>query len=153
MAEDLQNESPIKHISLSELREFPDHPFNVKDDEKMKEMVESIRENGVLIPAIARPLVDGSYELISGHRRKHACEILGLDTMPVIVRELDRNKATIVMVDSNLQRENILPSERARAYKMKFEAMKRQGVRTDLRQHRTKPRVLKNREKSDIINS
>ena len=132
MAEDLQNESPIKQISLSELREFPDHPFNVKDDEKMKEMVESIRENGVLIPAIARPLVDGSYELISGHRRKHACEILGLDTMPVIVRELDRNKAMIVMVDSNLQRENILPSERARAYKMKFEAMKRQGVRTDL---------------------
>ena len=119
----------IVNIPLDSLKPFEDHPFNVKDDEKMKEMVESIRENGVLIPAIARPLGDGSYELISGHRRKHACEILGLETMPVIVRELDRNKATIVMVDSNLQRENILPSERARAYKMKLDAMRRQAGR------------------------
>ena len=95
----------------------------------MKETIESIREYGVLVPAIARPLEDGGYELISGHRRKHACEILGLSSMPVIIRDIDRNTATIIMVDSNLQRENILPSEKAKAYKMKLEAIKRQGAR------------------------
>ena len=122
----------IVSIPISKLKDFADHPFTVKDDEAMQQTVESIREYGVLVPAIARPLEDGTYELISGHRRKHACELAGLETMPVIVRDLDRNAAIIVMVDSNLQRENILPSERAKAYKMKLEAIKRQGARHDL---------------------
>lgn len=122
----------IKEIPLDELHPFPDHPFGVRNDEAMQQTVESIREYGVLVPAIARPLEDGTYELISGHRRKHACELAGLETMPVIVRDLDRNAAIIIMVDSNLQRENILPSERAKAYKMKLEAIKRQGARHDL---------------------
>lgn len=122
----------IKEILLGELHPFPDHPFGVRDDEAMAQTVESIKEYGVLVPAIARPREDGGYEIIAGHRRKHACEIAGLKTMPVIVRDIDRNTATIVMVDSNLQRENILPSERAKAYKMKLDAIKRQGARTDL---------------------
>ena len=122
----------IKDIPLGELHPFPDHPFGVRDDDAMQETVESIREYGVLVPAIARPLEDGGYELIAGHRRKHACELAGLSTMPVIIRDIDRNAATIIMVDSNLQRENILPSERAKAYKMKLEAIKRQGARHDL---------------------
>ena len=122
----------IKDIPLNKLNPFPDHPFGVRDDEAMQQTVESVREYGVLVPAIARPLEDGSYELISGHRRKRACELAGLTTMPVIVRNVDRNTATIIMVDSNLQRENILPSERAKAYKMKLEAIKRQGARHDL---------------------
>lgn len=114
----------IKEIPLSELHPFPDHPFGVRDDEAMEQTVESIREYGVLVPAIARPREDGGYELIAGHRRKHACELAGRETMPVIVRDLDRNAAVIIMVDSNIQRENILPSERAKAYKMKLEAIK-----------------------------
>lgn len=122
----------IKEILLGELHPFPDHPFGVRDDEAMEQTVDSIKEYGVLVPAIARPREDGGYEIIAGHRRKHACEIAGLKTMPVIVRDIDRNTATIVMVDSNLQRENILPSERAKAYKMKLEAIKRQGKRHDL---------------------
>lgn len=122
----------IKEILLGELHPFPDHPFGVRDDEAMEQTVESIKEYGVLVPAIARPREDGGYEIIAGHRRKHACEIAGLKTMPVIVRDIDRNTATIVMVDSNLQRENILPSERAKAYKMRLEAIKRQGKRHDL---------------------
>lgn len=122
----------IKEILLGELHPFPDHPFGVRDDEAMEQTVESIKEYGVLVPAIARPREDGGYEIIAGHRRKHACEIAGLKTMPVIVRDIDRNTATIVMVDSNLQRENILPSERAKAYKMKLDAIKRQGTRHDL---------------------
>ena len=122
----------IKEIPLGELHPFPDHPFGVRDDEAMTQTVESIKEYGVLVPAIARPREEGGYEIIAGHRRKHACEIAGLKTMPVIVRDIDRNTATIVMVDSNLQRENILPSERAKAYKMKLDAIKRQGKRHDL---------------------
>ena len=122
----------IKEILLGELHPFPDHPFGVRDDEAMEQTVDSIKEYGVLVPAIARPREDGGYEIIAGHRRKHACEIAGLKTMPVIVRDIDRNTATIVMVDRNLQRENILPSERAKAYKMKLEAIKRQGKRHDL---------------------
>ena len=122
----------IKEILLGELHPFPDHPFGVRDDEAMEQTVDSIKEYGVLVPAIARPREDGGYEIIAGHRRKHACEIAGLKTMPVIVRDIDRNTATIVMVDSNLQRENILPSERAKAYKMKLDAIKRQGARNDL---------------------
>ncbi len=122
----------IKEIPLEELHPFPDHPFGVRDDEAMEQTVESIKEYGVLVPAIARPREDGGYEIIAGHRRKHACEIAGLKAMPVIVRDIDRNTATIIMVDSNLQRENILPSEKAKAYKMKLDAIKRQGARTDL---------------------
>lgn len=122
----------VMNMPLSELHPFPDHPFQVRDDDSMKETVESIKEYGVLVPAIVRPRAGGGYELISGHRRKHACELAGLPTMPVIVRNLDDDAATIIMVDSNIQRENILPSERAKAYKMKLEAIKHQGQRTDL---------------------
>ena len=122
----------IEQIELTKLHPFPDHPFGVRDDDSMQQTVESIREYGVLVPAIARPREDGGYELIAGHRRKHACEVAGIKAMPVIVRDVDRNTATIIMVDSNLQRENILPSERAKAYKMKLDAIKRQGARHDL---------------------
>ena len=118
----------IMEIPLDELHPFRNHPFKVLDDDRMRDTVESIREYGVLVPAIARPKVGGGYELISGHRRKRGCELLGLDTMPVIVRDLDDDAATIIMVDSNIQRENILPSERAFAYKMKLEAIKHQGT-------------------------
>ncbi len=127
----------VVQISLSELHPFPDHPFQVREDASMQETAESVKEYGVLVPALARPREDGGYELIAGHRRKHACELAGLATMPVIVRNIDRDAATIIMVDSNLQRENILPSERAKAYKMKMEAIKRQGARTDL----TSPKI------------
>ena len=122
----------VMDIPLSELYPFKDHPFKVLDDDRMADTTRSVQERGVLVPAIARPRADGGYELISGHRRKRACELAGLDTMPVIVREMDDNAAVLVMVDSNIQRENILPSERAFAYKMKLEALKRQGSRTDL---------------------
>ena len=127
----------VVQISLSELHPFPDHPFQVREDASMQETTESVKEYGVLVPALARRREDGGYELIAGHRRKHACELAGLATMPVIVRDIDRDAATIIMVDSNLQRENILPSERAKAYKMKMEAIKRQGARTDL----TSPKI------------
>lgn len=122
----------VEQIPLLDLHPFPDHPFQVRDDDAMQETAESIKTYGVLVPALARPREDGGYELIAGHRRKHACELAGLTTMPVIVRDIDRDAATIIMVDSNLQRENILPSERAKAYKMKLEAIKRQGKRHDL---------------------
>ena len=122
----------VQQIELSKLLPFTGHPFAVRDDEAMVETVESISRYGVLVPAIARPLEDGSYELISGHRRKNACERAGFKSMPVIVRQLDDDEAIIMMVDSNLQRENILPSEKAKAYKMKLDAIKRQGARTDL---------------------
>ncbi len=122
----------VQQISLAELYPFPDHPFSVRDDDSMKETVESIKESGVLQPAIARPREGGGYELVSGHRRKRACELAGLDTMPVIVRDLDRDTAIIFMVDSNIQRENISPMEKAKALKMKMEAIRRQGMRTDL---------------------
>lgn len=122
----------VQEIPLSELHPFPNHPFKVVDDERMLDTADSIREHGVLVPAIARPRVDGGYELIAGHRRKRGCELAGLDTMPVIVRNLDDDASTIIMVDSNIQRESLLPSERAFAYKMKLEAIKRQGARSDL---------------------
>lgn len=122
----------VQEIPLSELYPFPNHPFKVVDDERMLDTADSIREHGVLVPAIARPRVDGGYELIAGHRRKRGCELAGLDTMPVIVRNLDDDASTIIMVDSNIQRESLLPSERAFAYKMKLEAIKRQGARSDL---------------------
>ena len=119
----------VQQIPLSELHPFPDHPFSVRDDDSMKETVESVREYGILTPAIARPRADGGYELLSGHRRKRACELAGLDTMPVIVRDLDTDSAIILMVDSNVQRENILPSEKAKAYKMKMDAIRRKAGR------------------------
>ena len=122
----------IESIELSKLHPFPDHPFAVRDDETMQQAVESIKQYGVLVPAIARTREEGGYELIAGHRRKYACELAGLKTMPVIIRDVDRSAATIIMVDSNLQRENILPSERAKAYKMKLDAIKQQGARHDL---------------------
>ena len=122
----------VMNIALEKLVPFRDHPFQVRDDEQMQMITESIRSVGVLVPAIARPLEDGSFELISGHRRKRACEVAGLSTLPVIVRDVDRDTATVMMVDSNFQREEILPSERAKAYKMKLEAIKRQGARSDL---------------------
>ncbi|MDL2273860.1 ParB/RepB/Spo0J family partition protein [Oscillospiraceae bacterium OttesenSCG-928-G22] len=124
-------------LPLSELHDFKDHPFAVRDDEAMAETAESVKQYGVLVPGIARPHPDGGYELVAGHRRKRACELAGLDAMPVIVRNLDNDAAIIIMVDSNLQRENILPTERAKAYKMKLEAVKRQGARTDL----TSPKI------------
>ena len=126
--EDAKREK-VMDIPLTELHPFPDHPFQVRDDDSMRETVESIKEYGVLVPAIVRSCSDGGYELISGHRRKHACELAGFTTMPVIVRDLDEDAATIIMVDSNIQRENIMPSERAKAYKMKLEAIKRQAGR------------------------
>jgi len=121
----------VADIPLSEIDNFPDHPFRVVNDEAMSEMVESIKQQGVLVPAIARKKEDGRYELISGHRRKMACQLAGMETMPVIVRDLDRDAATLIMVDSNLQREVILPSEKAFSYKMRLEAMRRQGKRPD----------------------
>ena len=122
----------IQEIPLSELHPFRNHPFKVKDDEAMMETADSIKQYGVLVPAIARPDPEGGYELVAGHRRHRASELAEKETMPVIVRDLDDDAATIIMVDSNLQRESLLPSERAFAYKMKSEAMKRQGFRTDL---------------------
>jgi ParB family chromosome partitioning protein len=112
---------------LSELHEFKGHPFKVLDDAKMQETVESIKNYGVLMPGIARPRAEGGYEIIAGHRRKHGCELAGLSTMPMFVRDYDDDEATVIMVDTNIQREDILPSEKARAYSMKYEAMKHQG--------------------------
>ena len=122
----------VRNIPLAELHPFKGHPFKVQNNEEMQRMIESIRKVGAITPALARPLPDGGYELISGHRRLAACKALGMDTMPVIVRDLTDEEAVITMVDSNLQREHILPSEKAFAYKMKMEALKNQGKRTDL---------------------
>ena len=122
----------VREIPLSELHPFKNHPFKVKDDEAMLETADSVRQYGILVPAIARPDPEGGYELVAGHRRHRASELAEKETMPVIVRDLDDDAATIIMVDSNLQRESLLPSERAFAYKMKLEAMKHQGARGDL---------------------
>ena len=119
----------IVHVPLSKLHDFPHHPFKVRDDEAMQETAESIRQYGVLVPAIVRPREDGGYEIVAGHRRKHGSELAGLQNLPCIVREMDDDTATILMVDSNIQRENILPSERAQAYKMKLEAIRRKAGR------------------------
>jgi ParB family chromosome partitioning protein len=128
---DSQREKVLE-IPLSEISDFPNHPFKVKADEAMLEMADSVKQYGVLVPGLVRPKADGGYEMVAGHRRKKASELAGRETMPCIVRNLDDDEATIIMVDSNLQRENILPSEKAFAYKMKLEAMNRQGQRTDL---------------------
>ena len=138
----------VQQIALSELYPFPDHPFSIRDDDSMKETVESVKEYGILTPAIARPRADGGYELLSGHRRKRACELAGLDTMPVIVRDLDMDTAIIFMVDSNIQRENILPSEKAKAYKMKMDAIRRKAGRPS----KNNPRqVVGNFESAEIV--
>ena len=126
------NQEKILEIPLADLHPFKNHPFQVTKNEELRELAESIKENGVVTPAIARPRPEGGYELVAGHRRKAACELTGVAAMPVVVRHLDDNTATIIMVDSNQQRENLLPSEKAFSYKMKLEAIKRQGKRTDL---------------------
>ena len=143
---DAQREK-VQNIPLRELHPFKNHPFKVKDDAAMQDTVDSVREYGVLVPAIARPDPSGGYELIAGHRRHHASELAGKETMSVIIRDLDDDAATIIMVDSNLQREELLPSERAFAYKMKLEALKHQGARTDL----TSRQVVGKLEMADIV--
>ena len=137
----------VQEIPLDQLKPFKNHPFKVRDDQRMLDTVDSIREYGVLVPAIARPDPEGGYELISGHRRKRGCEMAGLQTMPVIIRDLDDDAAVLVMVDSNIQREELLPSERAFAYKMKLEALKHQGARTD----RTSGQVVQKSKLSEEI--
>ena len=137
----------IQRLALSKLHPFKDHPFRVLDDDRMMETVESVKEYGVLVPIIARPMADGGYEIVSGHRRKRACELAGLNEIPAIVRDLDDDEAVIIMVDSNLQRENILPSERAKAYQMKLEAIKHQGERRDL----TSRQLVGKLEAADLI--
>lgn len=127
-----QNPEQIQPLPLTELHPFPNHPFKVLEDEAMQRTVESIAQYGVLAPLIARPRPEGGYEILSGHRRQYAAKLAGLETLPVIVRNMDDNAAVVLMVDSNLQREHILPSERAFAYKMKLEALKNQGARSDL---------------------
>ena len=127
-----QQREQVQQIPIGELFPFKNHPFKVLDDESMQRTVESVEQYGVLSPLIARPRAEGGYEIISGHRRQHAAQLAGLDALPVIVRQMDDDAAVLLMVDSNLQRENILPSERAFAYKMKLEALKNQGARSDL---------------------
>ena len=141
----------IRKIPIKELVPFKDHPFKVIDDEAMLRTTESIAKYGILTPLIARPLEDGTYEIISGHRRVHAAEAAGLTEVPVIVREMDDDAATVLMVDSNLQREHILPSERAYAYKMKLEAVKRQGERNDLSDKETSRQVVGKLEAADVL--
>lgn len=143
-----RQQEQIQRLALSELHPFKDHPFRVLDDDRMMETVESVKEYGVLVPIIARPMPDGGYEIVSGHRRKRACELAGLNEIPAIVRDLDDDEAVIIMVDSNLQRENILPSERAKAYQMKMEAMRRRAGRPSKENSR---QVVGNFEMADVI--
>ena len=124
---DYEKAEKVEEIDISNIKDFPNHPFKVNNDEKMQEMVNSVKEYGVILPVIVRPKEDGTYEMISGHRRKRACELAGIKQMRCIVKDLTDDEATILMVDSNIQREEILPSEKAFAYKMKLEAMKHQG--------------------------
>ena len=142
-----QQREQVQQIPIGELFPFKDHPFKVLDDESMQRTVESVEQYGVLSPLIARPRPEGGYEIISGHRRQHAAQLAGLDTLPVIVRNMDDDAAVLLMVDSNLQRENILPSERAFAYKMKLEAIKNQGARSDL----TSPQVAAKFRSDDVV--
>ena len=142
-----QQREQVQQISIGELFPFKNHPFKVLDDESMQRTVESVEQYGVLSPLIARPRPEGGYEIISGHRRQHAAQLAGLDTLPVIVRQMDDDAAVLLMVDSNLQRENILPSERAFAYKMKLEALKNQGARSDL----TSPQIAAKFRSDDAV--
>ena len=134
---DFENAEKVEEIDISKITDFPNHPFKVENDGKMKEMVESVKEYGVIIPTIVRAKEDGTYEMISGHRRKRACELAGIKQIRCIVKDLSDDEATILMVDSNIQREEVLPSEKAFAYKMKLEAMKHQGKRVDLEDNGT----------------
>ena len=136
-----QQREQVQQIPIGELFPFKNHPFKVLDDESMQRTVESVEQYGVLSPLIARPRPEGGYEIISGHRRQHAAQLAGLDTLPVIVRQMDDDAAVLLMVDSNLQRENILPSERAFAYKMKLEALNNQGARSDLTSVQVAPKL------------
>ncbi len=136
-----QQQEQVQQIPIGELFPFKNHPFKVLDDESMQRTVESVEQYGVLSPLIARPRPEGGYEIISGHRRQHAAQLAGLDALPVIVRQMDDDAAVLLMVDSNLQRENILPSERAFAYKMKLEALKNQGSRSDLTSAQIGPKL------------
>ena len=142
-----QQREQVQQIPIAELHPFTNHPFKVLDDESMQRTVESVEQYGVLSPLIARPRPEGGYEIISGHRRQHAAQLAGLETLPVIVRNMDDNAAVLLMVDSNLQRENILPSERAFAYKMKLEALKKQGARSDL----TSRQIVGKLETADLV--
>ena len=142
-----QQREQVQQIPIGELFPFKNHPFKVLDDESMQRTVESVEQYGVLSPLIARPRPEGGYEIISGHRRQHAAQLAGLETLPVIVRNMDDDAAVLLMVDSNLQRENILPSERAFAYKMKLEALKNQGARSDL----TSTQIGRKLEAADIV--
>ena len=142
-----QQREQVQQIPIGELFPFKNHPFKVLDDESMQRTVESVEQYGVLSPLIARPRPEGGYEIISGHRRQHAAQLAGLDALPVIVRNMDDDAAVLLMVDSNLQRENILPSERAFAYKMKLEALKNQGARSDL----TSPQVAAKFRSEDVV--
>jgi len=141
----------VQDIPIADLHDFNNHPFKVLDDEAMQEMAESIKESGVLVPGLARPRAQGGYELIAGHRRRHGCELAGLDAMPVIVRELSDDEAVIIMVDSNIQRETLLPSEKAWAYKMKLDAMKRQAGRPSKENSSQIGRDFKGKESREIL--
>lgn len=141
----------VQEIALSLIDPFPDHPFKVVQDEEMEQLAESVRQYGVQMPVILRPKEDGRFELVSGHRRKLACELAGLEAIPALVRDMSRDEATIFMVDTNLQREKISPSEKARAYQMKMDAMRRQGARTDLMRGSTSRPVVGKLETADII--
>lgn len=147
MSIEQSNDEIIQIIPINSIAPFKGHPFEVRDDDAMKETVQSVKAYGVIMPVLVRPNEEGGYEMISGHRRMRACELAGMDTIPAIVREVDRDTAIIMMVDSNLQRENILPSEKAKAYKMKLDAMKRQGQRNDLTSHQ----VGRKLESAEII--
>ena len=147
MSIEQSNDEIIQIIPINSIAPFKGHPFEVRDDDAMKETVQSVKAYGVIMPVLVRPNEEGGYEMISGHRRMRACELAGMDTIPAIVREVDRDTAIIMMVDSNLQREDILPSEKAKAYKMKLDAMKRQGQRNDLTSHQ----VGRKLESAEII--
>ncbi len=150
-SEKVQSGEMVIQIPLAELHSFPNHPFKVREDDAMQETAESVKEYGVLVPAIVRPREDGGYEIIAGHRRKHASGLAGLETMPCIVRSMDDDTATIIMVDSNLQREHILPSERAQAYKMKLEAIKRRAGRPSKEAENNSPQVASNFRSDDEV--
>ncbi len=149
LATDTSEKNQVNNIDISEIDDFPGHPFHVVVDDAMNEMVESVKQFGVLSPVIVRKKEDDRYELVSGHRRKKACELAGIDKLPTIVREMDRDEAVIFMVDSNLQREKLLPSEKAFSYKMKMDALKRQGTRNDL----TSTPVVSKLRSNEIVGS
>lgn len=148
---DYEKAEKVEEINISSIKDFPNHPFKVINDEKMQEMVKSVKEYGVILPVIVRPKEDGTYEMISGHRRKRACELAGIKQIKCIVKDLTDDEATILMVDSNIQREEILPSEKAFAYKLKLEAMKHQGKRIDLEENETSTPVVSKLRTDEIL--